>query len=341
MDQGKKDSLYSYYAAEEYFFVRAAHHHSGRRRAQNGGGTTTHIVVALDDLMQGPINKTDATRLLEEILEKIHENSQIRFEDGDYILTLENEDINLSLLINNANLSHLTLSPELIQRLEKVLFNCELQLLPLSPTDIVFQLLIDGTVEHPLFKLLPSIQEKAFIIYCIHGSRNINQFFRQEHLTGRRLVDNDNDSKERLAAFILGCLINDALNKIPSLADNMLERQMLNQLAYHYEIQIHELDTDEKYKVFLDKALSDGKITQGQYVKLRHQFLALKFWFPNPVVLDRGETITQETKKRRLNNPTRYPALTSFSAEPNGIDSFHGDLIQRAPSFITHHFIMK
>jgi hypothetical protein len=268
------------------------------------------IDADLENLEHAPINKSASTKTIEAILEKLDEKSKIRFKNGEYILSLPPEEFNLSLLINNANLSHLTLNKKVIKKLATLLE--KMSLLPFV-----------NYAKNPIFYQLHPIQQYALKAYASDGYRSINQFFRQEKTTDSLMTDGNVKKKNYLAAFILGCLINDALTKIPSLADNFEEKKKLNKLAYCYDIEIEQLDTEDKYFAFLEMALKDEKISSTEAQALKGKFDILHYLFPKTTVLDRGETIDEEVITRRINNPSRFPALTSFSKIKYGIRFAH------------------
>jgi len=72
----------------------------------------------------------------------------------------------------------------------------------------------------------------------------MNRFFRAEALTADNTLCSDNESNNRLAYFIAGCLLNDAANKINTLVDEQVEKNLLDRIAYHYNIDMSECVTN-------------------------------------------------------------------------------------------------
>lgn len=163
----------------------------------------------------GPLNKTQATRQVEKLLEDIigngaFESSCFSFHfnkfDGYYVVNSQNQQkTNLSLLLRNANLSHLTLNYNLIIKIGDFV-------------DTMFSgnFLKESADEKR--KDVRLVLMRAFSFYLsVSTYKNINKFFRAEALDHDKrnlfLPDHQNESKEFLICFLLGCLITDALNR--------------------------------------------------------------------------------------------------------------------------------
>lgn len=167
-----------------------------------------------ENLTMGPLNLSTATIKIESLLMQMSQMSideiDIHFNNHieHYILEMPSEEekaqvekVNLSLLIWNANLSQLNLEAEVIGYLGCLLGKILDEHLWLVPSN------------NPAVGDLHDVQQRAIAIYTNYSYMNINRFFRGEALN----PDNKyklSKSKDMLACFILGCLLNDAANKI-------------------------------------------------------------------------------------------------------------------------------
>ncbi|MFO1258955.1 MAG: SidE phosphodiesterase domain-containing protein [Gammaproteobacteria bacterium] len=191
-------------------------------------------------LTEGPLGKSAATIELERILNLIStiDISEVRIKYnniGHYILITPSEKVNLSILLNNSNLTQFSLSTTIsesgnirhsndtIERLGKILE----KLYPKWNA-------IDSC--NPVVNLLPLAQQKAIEIYTSELYKNINKFFRGEALdpSTDRLFSENNPETEHLICFILGCLLNDAVNAVPSLVANHQENNPSSKLLEGY-----------------------------------------------------------------------------------------------------------
>jgi len=150
-----------------------------------------------NSLTFGPLVKYDATYKIEEILEALVsdriENITLDFTTSGYILTLpDTMPIYLSLLIKNANLSHLTLSDKLLGELFDLL------------NDIVkTPLEIANPDPEPTVALLHPAEQLSIFYFISAGQyRNINGFFRPEPLTDEYALSSD-ENHNSIAYFIM------------------------------------------------------------------------------------------------------------------------------------------
>jgi hypothetical protein len=279
----------------------------------------------------GPLNKSKATTLIERLLNVIvkQDSVDLRYNaSGHYILSMSGKiHGNLSLLIKNANLSQLILSDELVlqigEYLEKVLGNTWLEQDD-SPSIIN--------------SLLSDTHQKAISIYITECYTNINKLFRMEELDSRAehcLVNQDNNNK--IVYFLLGCLLNDAANKLKYLPDQSAEKQCLEKISAHYKVKMSEYVEDEPgLKSLLEKSLRESVITIDE--KECIHFDRLAEWYPNYTLLDRGERLGDEEHQRRKANVWGFPALTSFSASKAGSPYFHEGNTTRTKLEIGRHY---
>ncbi len=163
----------------------------------------------------GPLNKSEVTQKLEELLKEIcrgktAENTQIYFKEPDaYLLKLPHQaEVNLSLLLRNANLTQLTLSDKLINSLAQILSN--------NLNEYVKEK-VEARMDrqNKVVKLLPAGLRMAIELYigtpCSYI--DINRLFRGEALSNEPQLNFDHN-KNIFACFIAGCLLNEAANKL-------------------------------------------------------------------------------------------------------------------------------
>ncbi len=167
----------------------------------------------------GPLNKNESTIGVEKALELISDenvfiNAKFCFyNDFYYIVFPYNQIINLSILLDTANLTQMTLSYHLIEKLGGVVSKY------VSEWNVV--------TDNQAIAMLPASQIAAFNLYLNFTYKNINLLFRGEKLdndisTDLKWIVTKPQYRDKLIAvnFILGCLLSDAANKI----DNLCER---------------------------------------------------------------------------------------------------------------------
>ena len=212
-----------------------------------------------ETLSFGPLNKNESTRKIEQLLEKlsdknIFDKAMWEYKNESYFVTLDDgASYNLSLLIKNANLCHLTLSDKLIRKLGIIL------------KDIIKNEAWVETSEESVVKLLPPEQQAAITIYTSICHKKINLLFRGEKL--EYAADDDDyivtkkDDHLIPANFIVGCLLNDALNKLNGLVDNKRPQvRLFEAAARRSDSNPHEFVTKHLQRYL-------NKITEGKYKK--------------------------------------------------------------------------
>jgi len=171
----------------------------------------TDILKQEGELMMGPLRKSEATveieKLLGEIARGVNHASISYNAQEHYILHLRDKNINISLLLKSANLSQLSLDEDIIKNLGLFLGRL---------TIFSAERVIDKIV-----KVLPEVQQIAISIYLSERYTNINRLFRSEafDISPEYVFNVAEPGKDRLICFILGCLLNDAANKVGSLAE--------------------------------------------------------------------------------------------------------------------------
>ncbi len=170
----------------------------------------------LDSFQQGPLNKNKSTAFLENSLQRIIDNYpdvSLEFNPhGYYLLKIgKYESINLSLLLENANLSQLVLEDSFINSIGEILQ--KIMLKNLKNIDPKFHLPEDLSATDA--EQAKAILQKAAEIYSDHYYINMNKLFRSEKLdTSEGLMLSDNDSESTLACFLLGCLSSHVANSL-------------------------------------------------------------------------------------------------------------------------------
>lgn len=278
-----------------------------------------------DSLLQGPLNKSQATILIEKLVERISEGTLdlgelISFDSyGHYILTIPGySQINLSLLIYNANLSQLVLSEPLVEKLYTMV-NQLIQNKIIDPQKRWFRNIFDS----PVIKLLPKAQQNVIAIYATKYHININKFFRSETLDDdNAIIFNSNPGKNMLVCFLLGVLLNDVARKINTLIDRSTTKRLIRKITSLKGID-PKLCVHDKliFKKLLSDCLDENIITQAEYNVLF--YLNLSHFFPSGYVYDRGEIISDEIIARRTTNPHVLTSQTSISARKEGSPYFH------------------
>ena len=168
----------------------------------------------------GPLEKTKSTRDIERLLADISILSESDFRKikmtfdalSGYIITLpDKSEIHLTLLLRSANLSHLTLSDALIEKIGKKM-------------KVLSRKTISKKEEDPILKQLPSASRDAMQAYFTERYHNINRLFRGEELSEKYKygwIRPYNKTPNLLNNFLCGCLISDAINKLPTLKKDL------------------------------------------------------------------------------------------------------------------------
>lgn len=161
-----------------------------------------------------PLNKASATYEIEYILKEIAEcnGEGVRLDYTDwhcYVLTFPNQKtINLSLLLRNANLGQLELNDSLLNSIDKMIKSIY------SEGDEML-----GRAENTVQALNDCLKKALYTYIGNYRYKNIGCIFRAEALDDKFSIIKvaEHKNKEALLCFILGCLINDATNKLNSL----------------------------------------------------------------------------------------------------------------------------
>lgn len=297
-------------------------------------------------LTYGPINKAKSTETVQNILrsiaeytrkhlniskaqreatcdiqfiEQINEASDIKMDNiyvefksnEGYLLHLENTTKNLTLLLNNANLGHLTLEKEDVRLLGMLL----LYLMPRDRNKNPLQGILDE---------VPHGQQLALSIYTTHCYFNINRFFRgvEPDNDSHRLINSKaNININNLLCFIIGCLINDVLNKLPVLTDKSPKKDILLKFMKERNIDGKQLCSmnKEEFKHQVDQC----SIPESEKLAMHKAYSIRTYMFPQLAALDRRENLTINDIQRRLANPWVFQTLTSFSVAQNGSRYFN------------------
>ena len=274
-------------------------------------------------IVSGPLNKTEPTRMLERLINTLITTDISAIEakvndDNEYELKLPNEQqpINLSLLLQNSNLSHLEISDSTAAKLGETI-----------------TALMGGSIfgktqpirTSPMKKLpLASVQALHFYADGQRGYIDINRLFRGERLIGGHFKlspDEANSPKNVLGSFMIGVLINDACKRLPLILDEpgifAEEKRILHKIAYSQEISVREI-TASNYQVLLDQARADQAISDDEYKLLNTKYSSLAPLMAGYKLLVRREVLTPEAAESRALNALTLTALTSASQNMQG-----------------------
>lgn len=276
----------------------------------------------LNNLLQGPLNKSKGTIKFEKVLKSIaslrsdYSNLISYNELGHYMLNLPQQgNINLSILIRNANLTQLELDEHCANSIDFILNQ-------IAGTQWLYD---EEEKIPPVIKLLPKIHQVALSAYFSDFYKDINRLFRMEPLEKELLLSNEDD-KNMLANFLIGCLATDAINQSKYLPDQSPAKEIYRKLFKDQEESaIHVCFNDKKaYRHFLQSNLEQGVISDLEYATIQSHKTFTNY-YPDITLLDRQEKLSLEVIQGRLANPYVFPALTSFSAWKDGVRGWCGD----------------
>lgn len=281
------------------------------------------------DIAHGPLNKSWCTSEIEDLINRIvktpHqglvasiENNADKKNQEDCLLAFHTgEKVNLSLLIRNANLTHLQLSKDTVKAIGRFLKVIARPLYDyiLSPQIIASQLYPE--------------EQLAIYSYADSAYHNINKLFRGD----LESIKSTLTSNHILSLFLKGCLIINAVNRVPSLIETIRERQIMirigRRLSCSDELPAIVRDED-RLNELLQRARTKHLISDKQYHHMNQVSCSnLMRLFPDTMLLDRGEKLDEAHIRARLANPTRYPQLTSFTCYREGVGSFCSDELTR------------
>lgn len=182
------------------------------------------LIKIFIELPEGPLNKSAATSEVERLLALITmsdiASTCIRYnQQGHYILKVQNEpEVNLSILLQNANLTQLSLTPS-ADKQDNLMHDNLIESLGGIIKSLVSFDWEQITSENPIVNLLPNTQQKAVELYISKFYRKINKLFRGEPIDydPKLLLSLKNLEDNYLIFFLLGCLLHDAVNKFPHL----------------------------------------------------------------------------------------------------------------------------
>lgn len=335
-------------------------------------------------IMYGPLVKGRATKKLEHLLTKLVdipvEQITMSYDEFDgYTLAIEGEaPVNISILLKHANLSHLILSEELVDKIGHLITQIGPFNSPKEQSSI-------------LLKLVPTATGKALSHYISQHYKNINRLFRGEELIEDRAeyvwVAPGRGSPNMLINFLSGCLISDAANRLVNLKERALLDDILNEadceikvlaadeglyvrslkqcfvkkiiaketerahlltlfprlkelvegnkLTINVKLAVDEilkkagceigelaLDKDRYTQCVSDYARSGVAKLQEEGRHMHTLFPNIKEFFPEHLVLVRGERVSEELARRRNTTVQITPAITSFSADKEGSPYF-------------------
>jgi hypothetical protein len=275
----------------------------------------------------GPLNKSTATQILENILQRIIDEDintiNIKYdESAGYILQIGSENIiYLSELLRLVDFNHLTLTIEQVYKIGKTIeaFVHDFNYANFEPNAVV--------------KQLPAAARQALSYYVAKMTHyNINRLFRGVELSSEDIyswLKPVNGKENLLVNFLAGILINWSAAELPRILINTKERRILDKIVSAEDISldnIHQIMEDTAYQALLTKHLNIRTISNDEYMQLRSLTINdLNILFPSYGLIDRGENLAKaelggelSVKERRLANPCFTPSVTSFSVHMNG-----------------------
>ncbi|WP_133130510.1 SidE phosphodiesterase domain-containing protein [Legionella yabuuchiae] len=286
-------------------------------------------------MSNGPLIYNSSTRYLQALIDAFIDNPHLfRFEYderiNEYVIFELNEDmqvkqeVNLSLLFKNANLTQLMPSDEtsdaLWSKLNALLddFMKQNNIKPfLEASDSISAL-----------NYLPQVLKKAIFIYTLEYYSGINEFFRGEKWS---------ENTEALLkhepfkfVFFIGVLVTYALNMLPSILHRKdiltREKEIIKRIS-----AIEPLDKIEynSYQEWIMQALSRNVISQEEYDRMTENYEEIiPLLSDKNLILYRRERYEYEDERKnilayRTTQVTKLPALTSTSSiiNPNFFDS--------------------
>lgn len=182
-----------------------------------------------NSLTQGPLNKKQSTLSIENLLQYLtdiilnvesNKTVEVYFSSLEhYMLVIKNrdvkEEIDLTLLLRNANLTHLTLSDELINNIGTVIQQLIGQLWNQTDCFGNYSSLLDSdnTTEAMQANV---VRRKVLGIYNSgYSVTHINRLFLSETIKNDKIYMLATDpTQDALASFLLGCIVSDSVNKL-------------------------------------------------------------------------------------------------------------------------------
>lgn len=292
-----------------------------QKRDQKKQGILLEMIrrlIACENLPQGPLRMTRSTRRCEGILStfalNLVEDVHVQQDNLDeYIMSIRfktalgksvDEIINLSLLLKNANFSHLSLSDPQLASIDQ-------QLTLMYPEWSANP----NKGEGPL-ALLPLSLRKALMFYTDDDKYylDINRLFRGQKLKGSRLAnDEEISSNYILTCFLIGSLIQIAINRLPLLLNEPQiyreEKALLSRLMK----DLRKIKTAGEYQRLLSKRLANHQCTEKEYQFLTGRFEELAPLMGGYSSLYRVEFLKSVTVRARERKVLSLPALTSTS----------------------------
>ncbi len=276
-----------------------------------------------NELTQGPLNKTNETINLENILEKISvtnlDKIDLRFDNScGYLLQFENEEeIYLNELLKFVNFNHLTLTDEQIERLGNQMQSLQNEAFdPFNEHDNI------------IVNSLPEAARHSIYYYGSIKYKNINLLFRgMEQFAdeyGHYIwISPVNGKKNLLINFICGCLVNWAANELCLKFEDNKQRRILGKIFTKDEVS--KILTNSEYQSIIKNHLYAKNINQDEYNCIIDSFSNLDIFFPKHGLLDRGEQLDEYTKQARLANPVYVSGVMSASVFASGSPFFHNN----------------
>jgi len=199
----------------------------------------------------GPLEKTFATFEIEKLLKKISKLEVLSEKHvvvsknllDDYILKINNEEFNLSLLLRNANLTHFTLETKEVEKLAKLI-----------PSEFKYK--SPEITNDNIFKNMHPILIKAIANYT-HIPYQMNAFFRGELLF-------EDISNKILEYFIFGCIVTCAINTMSRIASRAKKTNSITITRVEYLTQ-QQIKERAKTRITSLSALTSTTLKENKH----------------------------------------------------------------------------
>ncbi|WP_133130932.1 SidE phosphodiesterase domain-containing protein [Legionella yabuuchiae] len=279
-------------------------------------------------MSNGPLIYNQSTRRLEELIVAVAENPQLfqftyNKQLKEYILSeLDTtskikQEINLSLLLKNANLTQLMTSAAKANPLLVKLSALLDDLIKKNQINLPETLTPEGAIKH-----LPEIFKKAIWIYSEGYYLDINRLFRGDELSGDASHNLEKDTLK--LSFLVGILAAYALNMLPVIIhqEGVLKREKkiikkLNQL----DVPLQRINY-QTYEALLRQGRLKKIISEKEYqLMIDHYYELIPLFTDQKFTLYRGEHYEDDNKKGnviayRTMGVTKLSSLTSTSHIP-------------------------
>lgn len=267
----------------------------------------------------GPLPKSIATIEIESLIADIINNygkSDTRIvlnDQGEYEITLNSKVVNISFILKYAHLGQLKLDNQLLEAINNILRE--------SLTQYTESPLGEGatTLMQPAHRNAIHFYSKANIDSQLHYT-DIGKFFRGEEVK---------NTSSALHCFLIGCVIIDAVNRIPYLLDDEKlypsEKAILNKIQIAKVVQfrqnketvilfLDQINDETTFKMVIQHALKEGIINREELGLVENQYEKLKPLLGSYGKIYRSEKLTPEQFQERIESDVmQLPSASSYT----------------------------